>query len=59
MMQEERPSCPDCGQEMVKTRRQLEDGSWMTFWLCGCETPEYVKAEAGRIRKEAMRELDA
>lgn len=37
--------CPDCGEVMVKAHVEWEDGSWSTFWACGCETPEDVKKE--------------
>lgn len=30
--------CPDCGEQMVKTAIEHEDGSgWLCGWTCGCE----------------------
>jgi len=32
------PTCPDCGEEMVKASIECEDKSgWYCAWLCGCE----------------------
>ena len=31
-----RPYCPDCGEVMVKTRVEIDDGQWIHGWLCGC-----------------------
>ena len=34
---DKRPFCPDCGEVMVKTHIETEDGGWITGWLCGCK----------------------
>lgn len=38
----DRPICPDCNEEMVKSYEEDEEGGWGVRWLCGCEVPEHV-----------------
>lgn len=40
-----RPVCLECGETMVPAHVEWEDGSWSTFWACGCETPEGIKGQ--------------
>jgi len=40
------PSCPDCGEIMVKSWIEcVDDSGWYCAWLCGCE-------KTGQERKE-------
>jgi len=33
---DKRPFCPDCGEVMVKSHIETDDG-WLVGWLCGCQ----------------------
>lgn len=41
------PYCPDCGEQMVKSFTECDDGSdWYCGWLCGCKLPtNIIKSE--------------
>ena len=32
--------CIFCKKELVRSRWQIDDGSWRAVWLCECEVPE-------------------
>lgn len=44
-----RPICNLCGQQMVRTHCEVEDG-WRVFWMCGCESDSDIEERAARER---------
>jgi hypothetical protein len=38
--------CRDCGEIMIKSAIQNEEGDWRVAWLCDCEMPKDVAIDS-------------